>query len=100
MTTPVLYFLTTPACHLCDQAEQVLLHTTLDEAVEVEVIDIADDDALVARYGTRIPVLRRADSGAELDWPFTAESVAQWWVEERALLDALRAESAPDDLVP
>ena len=33
-------------------------------------MDIADDDALMARYGLTIPVLRREDSGAELNWPF------------------------------
>ena len=33
---------------------------------------------LQARYGERIPVLRREDTGAELDWPFTAGSVASF----------------------
>jgi hypothetical protein len=35
-----------------------------------EYVDIAGDDALLGRYGTRIPVVHRTDSGAELDWPF------------------------------
>ena len=33
-----------------------------------------NDDALEARYGIRVPVLRRGD-GAELDWPFDVEAV-------------------------
>lgn len=56
----------TASCHLCVQAEALL-----DAAhVTVEYVDIAADEGLLASYGTRIPVLRRADSGAELGWPF------------------------------
>jgi hypothetical protein len=29
-------------------------------------------------YGLRIPVLRRTDTGAELDWPFDAGQVVQF----------------------
>lgn len=32
--------------------------------------DITESDILMERYQLRIPVLRREDSGAELDWPF------------------------------
>lgn len=32
--------------------------------------DITDSDILMERYQLRIPVLRREDTGAELDWPF------------------------------
>lgn len=53
-------------CHLCEQAE-ALLHAA---GVATAYIDIAEDDALLARYGARIPVVRRIDGGAELDWPF------------------------------
>ena len=69
---PALILYGTSCCHLCEQAE-----TILHEAGAVaEHVDIADDDALLERYGTRIPVLRRADSGAELGWPFDAADVA------------------------
>ena len=40
-----------------------------------DVKDIAQSEALVERYGTRIPVLRRNDTGAELDWPFTRDQL-------------------------
>lgn len=53
-------------CHLCEQAAAVL-HAA---RITAEYIDIAEDEALLEKYGTRIPVVRRADSGAELDWPF------------------------------
>ena len=54
-------------CELCDLAWERL------EAAGVADFDplwIDGDLGLQARYGERIPVLRREDSGAELDWPF------------------------------
>ncbi len=41
----------------------------------LEWIDIADDDALLARYGTLIPVLRWPAGDCELCWPFGAAEV-------------------------
>ena len=34
--------------------------------------------ALEAAYGARVPVLRREDTGAELDWPFDADAVRRF----------------------
>lgn len=59
-----------PGCHLCDEAAALLTATA--PFVELEVTDIEPDLALVTRYGTRVPVLLRTDTGAELDWPFAA----------------------------
>ena len=43
----------------------------LDAAgIVVEHKDISADEALLEKYGERIPVVRRTDNGAELDWPF------------------------------
>ena len=58
-------------CHLCDQALAVLAEAHLPDFASSW---IDDDDALEARYGIRVPVLRRGD-GAELDWPFDVEAV-------------------------
>ena len=58
-------------CHLCDQALAVLAAAHLPDFGSVW---IDDDDALEARYGARVPVLRRKD-GAELDWPFDEAAV-------------------------
>lgn len=57
--------LSTDGCHLCELAKEQLLQ------LEIAFItrDIIDDAELVARYGTTIPVIARAD-GAELNWPF------------------------------
>lgn len=45
---------------------------------EVRVIDIADDDNLVARYGARIPVLLNESLSNSLFWPFDAQSLYQF----------------------
>jgi len=58
-------------CHLCDLALDVLAEARFPEFISAW---IDDDDGLEARYGARVPVLRRGD-GAELDWPFDVEAV-------------------------
>lgn len=70
-----LVFYTTDQCHLCELAEALLIHTPMPEPVPVDAVDIAQSEELVERYGTRIPVLRRNDTGAELDWPFTSDQL-------------------------
>jgi hypothetical protein len=65
----------TLGCHLCEEALEVIGAVPRAHSSDLESVDIADDDNLLARYGERIPVLRRPDSGAELDWPFTVEEV-------------------------
>ncbi len=62
-------------CHLCDLALDVLANARIPE---FESVFIDDDDALESRYGVRVPVLHRSDTGAELDWPFDTRAVAEW----------------------
>ena len=57
----------TEGCHLCELAEQLMKS---EPAVDYELIDIAEDPALQARYGVRIPVLSAPGIDHELDWPF------------------------------
>lgn len=59
-------------CHLCDQALELLARA---RAPEFESVFIDGDAVLEARYGLRVPVLRDAVSGLELDWPFRAEAL-------------------------
>lgn len=70
-----LTFFTTSHCQLCELAEQLLVSTPLPHPIPVEAVDIAVSETLVERYGTRIPVLRREDTGAELGWPFTRDDL-------------------------
>ncbi|BAV99266.1 glutaredoxin family protein [Lysobacter enzymogenes] len=62
-------------CHLCDLALAVLAQA---RAPEFESVFIDEDAALEERYGTRVPVLRDAARGVELDWPFDARTLAAW----------------------
>ncbi|MCK9539243.1 glutaredoxin family protein [Dokdonella sp.] len=62
-------------CPLCDQALAVLAAA---RAPEFESAWIDDDASLEARYGDRVPVLREADSGRELDWPFAPAALRTW----------------------
>ena len=64
----------TLGCHLCEVAEKVLM-PLVEHGLMVELIDITDPEDLTDAYGLRIPVLRRLDTGAELDWPFDTEQV-------------------------
>lgn len=68
----VLY--STTFCHLCEQAESLLAQL----GIEAEHIDIVDDDDLLERYGTRIPVVKRMDDGSELGWPFDVEALQRF----------------------
>ena len=66
------------SCHLCDLA---LAFMAAARVPEFESVFIDGDDTLEARYGLRVPVLRDATRGIELDWPF----------DERALREFLAA---------
>ncbi len=70
MASLILY--STVGCHLCEQA-QGLVYATLGRTVPE--VDIADDDGLLERYGVRIPVLKRTDTGDEIGWPFQAREI-------------------------
>ena len=53
-----------PGCHLCDDARAALERVRAAHPFALDEIDIEDDDALLARYLERIPVI--ALDGVEL----------------------------------
>ena len=71
---PECQLFTTLGCHLCEFAE-VEIMPLVEHGLMVELVEIADTEALVEAYGLRIPVLRRVDTGAELGWPFDTVQV-------------------------
>lgn len=78
-----LVLMTTLGCHLCDEAEAILIPLIEPLKIIIEAQDIADEDALIEKYGERIPVLVCEESGKELNWPFTSHQVVSF-VQELA----------------
>lgn len=80
----------TSACHLCEEAQALLMQYQglLNDNLYLD--DIAESDELVARYGIRIPVLRHEGSGAELDWPFTGPELTQFLQQCGCLVTQIR----------
>ncbi len=66
--TKQLYLYSTSHCHLCELAYAFVVQLP---DIALEVIEIADNEALLAQYGLRIPVLQMQNTKAELDWPFS-----------------------------
>ena len=61
----------TEGCHLCEEAEQLLLQTD----VNFEKRDIMADEQALQCYAIRIPVLLNQASGLELAWPFDMQQL-------------------------
>lgn len=74
---PECQLFVTTCCHLCEQAEAELM-PWVEQGLLVELIDVAEHGHLLELYGLRIPVLRRLDTGAELDWPFEPQELARF----------------------
>lgn len=53
----------------------MLLWIKDNRGVVIESVDIADDEKLVDRYGLTIPVVKNAETGEELNWPFEMEQL-------------------------
>ena len=64
----------TEGCHLCEQAEQLLLSADL----VFQKQDIVFDEQWLQRYAIRIPVLLHCVSGLELAWPFSVEQLHEF----------------------
>lgn len=79
MTSLVLY--QRDDCHLCDLALEVLAQARVPD---FDSVFIDGDEALEARYGERVPVLRDETTGKELAWPFGLEQLGDWMAGLRA----------------
>jgi hypothetical protein len=71
----ILY--TTLGCHLCEQAEALIMPLLINSSYQLTKVDIADSEDLVALYGIKIPVLKNSKTQHELCWPFTSEQIQQ-----------------------
>ena len=66
----------TSHCLLCELAYSLV--TQPSNNIEVTLIEIAENETLLTRYGSRIPVLQRQDTQTELDWPFNETSIVEF----------------------
>lgn len=69
----------TLGCHLCEVATGVIVRVVNPEKFAVYQVDIADDEQLMDKYATQIPVLVDVETQAELGWPFDEESLS-WFL--------------------
>ena len=72
MSSLILY--TTAGCHLCELAEEILFTLSQQYDITFTCVEIGDNDDLIQRYGTRIPVIAFEDH-TELNWPFEAQDI-------------------------
>jgi hypothetical protein len=63
-----LFLYSTSHCHLCESAQALLANH--NHIFTLNIIDIAENETLLAQYGSRIPVLVSVDNASELNWPF------------------------------
>ena len=80
-----LVLMGTEACHLCEEAQALLIQLQSRLLADVFLEDIAESETQVQRYGLRIPVLLHEESGAELDWPFDSLQLKQWLAQHQCL---------------
>ena len=73
-TRKTLILYSTPACHLCETAYELIKPFLSQLEMDIEEVDISESDALIERYGVRIPVIKFEDGEKELGWPFSAEN--------------------------
>lgn len=73
-----IYLYSTPGCHLCELAREILDPLLSQYTLVLEEIDIAQADELIERYGVKIPVLKSPHHLDELCWPFDSTQVAQF----------------------
>lgn len=66
---------TRAGCHLCEQAQHLLMQAGRGQPARITAVDIDTDSALRDRYGNRVPVARIGNT--ELDWPFTREQAVR-----------------------
>jgi hypothetical protein len=73
-----VYLYSTPGCHLCEMAREIVSPLLTHFSLCLEEIDIAESDELIERYGVRIPVLKSPRHLDELGWPFDSVQASEF----------------------
>ncbi|MCI0692178.1 glutaredoxin family protein [candidate division KSB1 bacterium] len=72
-----------PDCHLCDEAKVALVKMQRHYGFQLREVNIAGDPALLAEYGTRIPLI----------W-VDGHLVCKYFVDEAAMVKRLKLSAA------
>jgi len=75
----ILY--STPACHLCETALELVEPLISSTAIVITKVDISNSDELVELYGIRIPVFCFENKDFEIGWPFTEQEFREFLAE-------------------
>lgn len=75
----ILY--STPACHLCETALELVEPLISSMAIVITKVDISNSDELVELYGIRIPVFCFENKDFEIGWPFTEQEFREFLAE-------------------
>ena len=75
----ILY--STPACHLCETALELVEPIISSMAIVITKVDISNSDELVELYGIRIPVFCFENEDFEIGWPFTEQEFREFLAE-------------------
>lgn len=67
----------TEACHLCETAKELIWPLLNDSHYQLNEVDIAEDEVLMAQYSLTIPVLENPDKKKKLQWPFGTDEIKQ-----------------------
>lgn len=71
----MLILYSTSHCHLCEQALEILNQFSQTHAFQYQIIEIADDEILLNRYGNKIPVVKNTVTHQEISWPFDMQDL-------------------------
>lgn len=72
----VLY--TTLGCSLCEKAKLEIWPLLQQFQLRLREVDIADDDQLLERFATRIPLVGLGDPDDVCAWPFDGAELGKW----------------------
>ncbi|MFI2810097.1 MULTISPECIES: glutaredoxin family protein [Microbulbifer] len=73
-----LLLYTTLGCSLCEKAKAEIWPVLDSFGLRLREVDIAADDDLEQRFGTRIPVVGLGDPEDVLGWPFDRDGLVDW----------------------
>ena len=81
----VLKLYTTLGCHLCEEAEVILLPLLRQRGYLLEKVEISESEELVELYGIRIPIIALPENlrdgreePTELGWPFDLDQLSRF----------------------